>query len=420
MLRNRRRVHVGVTQAIAVSILALTWTLAATPASAQSVDTRGTTEVSVPRANFRADCSMSAEVVATLTEGEEVEVLGIAGSWYRVRHTESGIEGCMHQTVLGAVTPLSEEEAEELEEWEEEIREREAEAREAELEAERERREEALEAERERREAELEAREEEAERRAREAEWAARRARGEKRITGYLDLNIGYGIPGEDGLHVEGALFFATNPPTPIPNSHFVDDYEYSGDLSYGVAGGVLVALVRGGSVGGGVSLTRTTYSTDLREEISLPHPTVPGVIVEDSFTTSAPDRTETALHLHAVYAPPTPEQLRVRVFLGPTIFRLELPIAGTISWIFPVNPPRVVIQDVEFGEESETVVGGHVGVDVAYFFSRSVGIGASVNYSRATEEFEFSPLDAPSGEQIVEEVTLGGLSAALGVRFRF
>lgn len=407
--------HATVSSRVVLAAILLASGLLAEPSGGQTPGVEGTAQVSVPRANFRATCSMSAEVVATLTEGEEVEVLDTAGSWYRVRHTESGIEGCMHQTVLGTVTPSSEEGAEELEEWEEEIHEREAE-----LEAERERRKAELEAERERCEAELEAREEETERRAREAEWAARRARGEKRITGYLDLNIGYGIPGEDGLNVEGALFFATNPPTPIPNSHFVDDYEYSGDLSYGVAGGVLVALVRGGSVGGGVSLTRTTYSTDLREEISLPHPTVPGVIVEDSFTTSAPDRTETALHLHAVYAPPTPEQLRVRVFLGPTIFRLELPIAGTISWIFPVNPPRVVIQDVEFGEESETVVGGHVGADVAYFFSRSVGIGASVNYSRATEEFEFSPLDAPSGEQIVEEVTLGGLSAALGVRFRF
>lgn len=397
MLRNRRPVHVRVTRAIAVSIPAFSLMLAAAPGSAQSVDTRGTAEINVPRANFRADCSLSAEVVATLTEGEEVEVLGTAGSWYRVRHAESGIEGCMHQTVLGAVTPLSEEEAEELEEWEEEIREREAEAREA----------------------ELEAREEEAERRAREAEWAARRARGEKRVTGYLDLNIGYGTPGEDRLRTEGRLIsFATDPPTPVPNSRYEDEYEFGGDLTYGVAGGVLVALRAGGSVGGGASLTRSTYSTDLDLEASRPHFTVPGVIAGDRVTARAPDRTETALHVHAVYAPPTPEPLRVRVFVGPTVFRIELPVWEVIFWSTFENPPRLQIAEIQYGERKETVVGGHVGADVAYFFSKAFGIGASALYSRATEEFNFA--STPDVEPIIEEVTLGGLSAMLGVRFRF
>lgn len=376
MLRNRRTVHVRVTRAIAVSTLAFTSTLAAAPGSAQSVDTRGTAEVSVPRANFRADCSMSAEVVATLTEGEEVEVLGTAGSWYRVRHSESGIEGCMHRTVLGTVTMLSEEELSE----------------------------------------------EEAERRAREAEWAARRARGEKRVTGYLDLNVGYGSPGEDRLNTEGSLFMqdANGNLVTIPNSHFADEYEYGGDLAYGLAGGFLVKLYQGGSVGGGASLTRATYSVDLFSVSSTPHPIFQQIIVSDDISTDGPDRTETALHLHAVYAPPTPDVWRVRVFIGPTIFRVDLPVSDGFLVRYPTNPPRREVVSVEFGEHEETVVGAHAGADVAYFFSRAFGIGASAIFSRATEEFEFSPPDAPSGEQIVEEVTLGGLAAMVGVRFRF
>lgn len=398
MLRNRRPVHVRVPRAIAVSTLALSLILAAAPGSAQSVDTRGTAEVSVPRANFRADCSMSAEVVATLTEGEEVEVLGTAGSWYRVRHDESGIEGCMHQTVLGRVTPSSAQESEELEEWEEERREREQEARNAEAEAERERR-----------EAELEAREDEAD----------RRARGEKRVTGYLDLNIGYGTPGEDRLNSEGAFFLFTDPPTPLPNSHHEDEYRYGGDLTYGIAGGVLVALRRGGSVGGGASLLRSTYTVNLDLEGSLPHFRLPGIVVGDDIATKGPDRTETALHIHGVYSPPTPEELRVRIFAGPTVFRIELPIWERLFWEFPVNPPRVEFQRVEFDKREETVVGGHLGADVAYFFSKVFGIGGSALYSRGTEEFEFSPPESPEGK-IVEEVTLGGFSAMLGVRFRF
>lgn len=399
--------HATGSSRVVLAAILLASGLLAEPSAGQTPGVEGTAQVSVPRANFRATCSMSAEVIATLTEGEEVEVLDTAGSWYHVRHTESGIEGCVHQTVLGAVTPLSEEAAEELEEWEEEIHEREAEAREAELEAERERR-----------EVGLEAREEEAERRAREAEWAARRARGEKRVTGYLDLNIGYGSPGEDRLHIDGSFFEFTDPPRPIPNSQHEDDYEYDGDTTYGVAGGFLVALYRGGSVGGGASLMRASYSVDLELEGSEPHPTR-GVIVRDTISTTGPDRTETALHVHAIYAPPTPEPLQVRVFFGPTIFRVELPVWNSVTPRFFDNPPRLEFVAIEFDKLEETVVGAHVGSDVAYFFSNAFGIGGTLLYSQGKEEFAFSPPEAPSG-RTVEEVTLGGLSAMIGVRFRF
>lgn len=422
MIRNRRPSRTQVIQTIAVLNLAIASGFAAASGSAHSADIQGTAVVSVPSANFRADCSLSAEIVATLTEGDALEVLGSAGNWYRIRHAESGIEGCMHRSVIGAITTSSDEEAEGREEWQNEIREREEEARETELEAARERREAELEAERERRETELEAREEEAERRARDAEWAARRARGEKRVTGYFDLNpVGYGAPGEDSLHVEGSLFFfdEAGRPVAIPNSHFESDFDYGGDLAYGLAGGFLVALYRGGSIGGGASLTRATYAVDVDYEASEPHFRVP-VIVGDTIAVEAPDRRETALHLHAVYAPPTPEQLRVRLFVGPSAFRIELPVTTGHSLIFLDSPPGYEILELGFSTSEETVIGGHLGTDVAYFFSKAFGIGATVIYSRATEEFRFSPAETTSDDQIVEEITLGGLSAMLGVRFRF
>lgn len=96
-------------ETIARSTLALCLGLAALPGVAQE---SLTVRVDVAQANFRAGCSEDADVIADLERGEELRLLASEGSWYRVLHVESGIEGCMHRGVLEVET-ASEEIAEE-------------------------------------------------------------------------------------------------------------------------------------------------------------------------------------------------------------------------------------------------------------------------------------------------------------------
>lgn len=185
------------------------------------------------------------------------------------------------------------------------------------------------------------------------------------------------------------------------------------------------MALYRGGAIGGGAAITRSTYTLDISSEWVLDNPDVPfvGDIASDRFRGEGPDRAETALHVHAVYAPPLGESVRdrlqVRIFVGPTLFWADFPAeVGVGDWQTGRNPWRFDILALDYDEQSETVLGGHAGADLAYFFSRAFGVGTSVIYSRGSETFRFTPADDP--DPIEAEVTLGGLSATVGVRFRF
>lgn len=371
-----------------------------------------TARVNVPRANFRATCSLDADVVAALLEGAEVEVLASEGEWYRVRHLATGIEGCLHRSVL-SVTPSGVEPEDDLSEAAtDDAATREATAREA---AEREAAARAaeLEAERERREAERAAREAQRRQAAREAD---RTASGDL-LAGYLDFNIGYTVPAVDALSYSGPVTRG-NPPGVVSGSRADSAYQYDRDLTFGVAGGFLRALAAGGDIGAGVSISRAAYTVDLDLQVSQSHPSNPTVIVADDIATSGPDREETAVHLHVVYAPPTTEPWRLRLFLGPSLLQSELPVWRAVVSRFPVDPPRMEIQRVEFSTQEETVVGGHVGADLAYFFSDAVGIGASGVYSRATGEVNIV-LPEPA-QSLAGDFNLGGVSAKVGLRLRF
>lgn len=410
MSSGSNRHTVGIARFMRGLILVLAG-LTAVASSAQT-PAEGTAQVNVERANFRATCSLDADIMATLLEGAEVEVLAQEGDWYRVRHFASGVEGCLHNSVLGSVTPVGAEPEDDLDE----AAAREAAERAAELEAEREAaaREAEVEAERERREAERVAREAQRQQVAQEAE---RTAPGGDRLAGYLDFNIGYTVPAIDGVSYSGPVTRG-NPPRVVSGSRADSKYQYDRGLTFGVAGGFLRALPSGGGIGAGVRLTRATYAVDLDLQVSQPHRSIPTVIVADDFATSGPDREETVVHLHVVYAPPLAEPWRVRLFLGPSLFQSELPLWSAVVSRFPVNPPRMAIRRVEFSTQEEDVVGGHVGADLTYFFSDRVGIGASGVYSRATGEVT---VDLPGPAQsLVGDLDLGGVSVTLGLRLRF
>lgn len=377
-------------------------------ASQTQAPVQGTAQVSVERANFRADCSPSADVMATLLEGAEVEILESRGDWYRIRHPATGVEGCVHGSVIGPVAPLPEAEPEESEPEPEEVEP----VPEVTVPVPDEVEPEPVDVEPEEVEEELpEAPARDAE--AREGELEAER----QRFTGYLDFNVGYATPAEDGLSYASPVIQG-NPPRLVPGSRTQAEYEYGRDLAFGVAAGFLRTLSGGGGVGAGASLTHATYGMGLGVLVSRPFPSIPTLIVADGFATLGPDREETALHLHVVYAPPSGEQWQTRFFFGPSVFRSELPVWGVVRARFPGDPPRMVIRRIEFSTREETVVGGHVGLDVAYFFSDAFGIGASAVLSGATGEVSISTLDPE--ESLDLDVTLGGLSTTLGVRLRF
>ena len=116
------------------------------------------------------------------------------------------------------------------------------------------------------------------------------------------------------------------------------------------------------------------------------------------------------------INATPNADRVRVRLFGGPTFFRVKADTIDDIRYnqvfliLLPVN--SVDITTYNFSEAEGTGWGFHVGGDVSVFFSRVVGVGGFVRLSRGTVELEdFSG---------TYDVKAGGFQTGGGLRLRF
>lgn len=186
-----------------------------------------------------------------------------------------------------------------------------------------------------------------------------------------------------------------------------------------------------------GVGLTYSRYDVERTGSLTttIPHP----FFFEESGTAQRDiplSRTEDVVHIQAVYKVPVTRKLQIGMFGGPSYFRcqdqlvrefqLEGDFTANFDWI------------VDFAEEpvlkleEDTAWGFHGGVDVAYLFSRYVGLAGTVRYSHATHDtvnylsdtrnLEDGALWGGAGTDISATVPMdhGGLQLLGGVSFRF
>jgi hypothetical protein len=83
-------------------IATIVWILgAAGVISAQTVTASGQLlRVTAERTNLRDKAALDGAVVASLSKGDEVEIIDVAGAWYRVRVKTTGKEGYVHGLVV--------------------------------------------------------------------------------------------------------------------------------------------------------------------------------------------------------------------------------------------------------------------------------------------------------------------------------
>ena len=120
--------------------------------------------------------------------------------------------------------------------------------------------------------------------------------------------------------------------------------------------------------------------------------------------------REETAVHLHARWTVPVGEAVEIALFGGPTFFRAsqELLTAVDFSQEYPYDTATLGLATTR--EYDGSTVGFNVGADIAVYFSKWVGVGGLIRFSRAD-------LDLSDGSTTV---TVGGLHTAGGLRLRF
>jgi hypothetical protein len=163
-----------------------------------------------------------------------------------------------------------------------------------------------------------------------------------------------------------------------------------------------------------GVSITAVTRSTTTTVTGSMPSPLYLNrpIALSGGFDAS---NSETGIHVHAVWAIPVSPKMTLMISGGPSIFNVKQTVVQSqgigLTSAYPFSSGAVTSANTT--EATKTALGFGAGADLAYFFSKNVGVGGMVRYARAAVSF-------PVTGQPSVDIDAGGFQAGGGLRVRF
>jgi hypothetical protein len=168
---------------------------------------------------------------------------------------------------------------------------------------------------------------------------------------------------------------------------------------------------------GVGISVSRSSHKDFPVLSADIPHP-----VFADTYGSATADgdtkleRTETALHLQAMFVAMETDTQRVRIFAGPSRIQVKNQVVGDFHYdqTYTLNPPTNVVDNTSY-DISECECSGwgfNIGADYSYFFSPTVGVGGVARFTRASVE----PVDF-SGQF---DLAAGGFHIGAGLRVKF
>jgi len=174
--------------------------------------------------------------------------------------------------------------------------------------------------------------------------------------------------------------------------------------------GGVVVRLA--GQFGMGFAASVVTNDTDANVTASVPHPFFFAKPRSVAGTTPS-TRRETAGHIQVVYLLPG-RRLNVMIFGGPSLFSIRQTLVTDVVYSETYPYDTATFSSAQTASStSKTAIGFHAGVDVAWMFSRSLGVGGMARFARAQ-----ATLNATNNPAL--KVDAGGLLVGGGIRLAF
>lgn len=224
--------------------------------------------------------------------------------------------------------------------------------------------------------------------------------------SGYVNLNF-LGFQGQSQeFPVAGAF------PLYGEDARFEVVHEVKGGPLFDVGGGVRVW----NDLSAGLSFSRRFKDTrDATVATEVPSPIFTDAFRSATGTATGLGHSERAVHLHAVWRVPLTEEFDVSVSFGPSFFTVERDVVESIT-VAEVGGDfsAVNISGITTRETSDTGTGVNIGVDGTYMFTRQLGGGVQMRFSRASVSL---PL---GGDNNAAQLDTGGFEIAAGVRFRF
>jgi hypothetical protein len=192
----------------------------------------------------------------------------------------------------------------------------------------------------------------------------------------------------------------------------------------------------RGVDFGGGLWLTRNlgvglNFSQGTAKDpaglrLEVPHPFFFEAIgIGTGDTADDLERREKATHIHVMFSPMVGGKTTIRIFGGPTFFRYRAEMVRDIIFEQLASSTsldnEITIVDAEIvtapvaDDEGGKAIGFHVGGDVSIFFTKMIGVGGFVRFSRGTVTLDEEPMS-----EVAQDIKVGGVTFGGGLRIRF
>jgi len=188
-------------------------------------------------------------------------------------------------------------------------------------------------------------------------------------------------------------------------------------DTKYVVKGGPSFDFTAGGvlwrGLGVGVGLSRFSVSTPASLAGTIPHPFFFGQLRSVSGEAAGLKREEQAIDVQIRGVFPVGTKFQVMIFGGPSFFQVKQGVVSdfTITESYPYD--AATFRSATTTDSSVSKMGFNGGGDVAFFFARQIGVGATVQFSGTT-------VALPAAGGASQDVKVGGLKAGGGLRVRF
>jgi len=188
-------------------------------------------------------------------------------------------------------------------------------------------------------------------------------------------------------------------------------DYEFKGGPLFDVGVGVRVwqGLVAA------ASYSRFSDTSVALVDGSVPHPFFFNRLRTFSGEATGLKQQDDVVHISGMWVAPVSRSIDVRIFGGPSMYSVKRDLIEDVNYQesgYPYDTAAFGSADV--AHVDETAWGYHVGGDVTWMFTRNVGVGGIVRYSRAEKDL-VSPADGAT-----LSLGFGGLQYGGGLRFRF
>jgi hypothetical protein len=162
-----------------------------------------------------------------------------------------------------------------------------------------------------------------------------------------------------------------------------------------------------------GVGVTAVSSTPALDVTATLPHPFFFNTQRTVAGRVTGLERREVMAALELSWMVPISRRLDMSLFGGPAFFNVRQEMAAKVKYTESYPYDTATFSGVDSVQVSKSRVGFTAGVDVAYCFTKSVGIGGQLRFSKATATL--SPVAGSSSS-----VDLGGAQVGGGLRIRF